>query len=141
STLIGEWGAFSGHPATPALTKSLLSIFERYLWSHTYWCYTSDLKDMPFVKALNRAYPQATGGELTSYHYDDEAEELTVTFVPSGLETVIYYPKTAQLTRDELHLSKGKIVKVDFQPYVEADGGVITVTIPPMDEEVTLTIG
>src|SRR5690625_644906 len=53
-TLIGEWGAFTNHPATPSLTKALIGIFERYLWSNTYWCYFNNFEEMPFVRSEER---------------------------------------------------------------------------------------
>lgn len=139
-TLIGEWGAFTNHQATPKLTKTLLQIFERNLWSHTYWCYTKDIREMPFVHVLNRAYPQETGGELLAYQYDDKTGQLEMTFIPNGQETILYHPNAAHLTDDQIK-STIEPKNVNIQPYSEADGGRILLQIQATDEEVTITIG
>lgn len=140
-TLIGEWGAFTNHSATSPLTKELIGIFERYLWSNTYWCYSSDLKEMPYVQALNRAYPQITGGQLISYHYDYDTGKITVTYVPSGHETLIYHPHTASISTADISLTGTIDYQSHIHSYPGANGGIITVVAPQSDAEITVIIG
>lgn len=140
-TLIGEWGAFTHHPATVNLTKALIRIFERYLWSNTYWCYSSDFKEMPYIQALNRAYPQITGGQLIDYHYDYDTGKINVTYVPSGLETLIYHPNAAHLSDEHITVTGVQDYQSNIHPYPGADGGTITVVTPQRDDEIIVTIG
>lgn len=138
--LVGEWGAFTDHSATVPLTKQLIKIFERYLWSNTYWCYTSSFKEMPYAKPLNRAYPQVTGGQLVSYDYDYEAEQLKMAYVSRGLETLIYHPNAAHLDQEKINVTGVQDFKAEIHSYPEAEGGVISIVIPEK-KQVTVVIG
>lgn len=140
-TLVGEWGAFTNHSATISLTKALIEIFERNLWSNTYWCYTHDFKEMPYVQALNRAYPQITGGQLMSYNYNHDTDKINITYVPSGLETVIYHPRAAHLSEEKIKVSGVQDYQSEIHSYSGAHGGTITVVTPRKDEAITVTIG
>lgn len=139
--LIGEWGAFTNHPATSSLTKTLIGIFERNLWSNTYWCYSSDFKEMPYVQALNRAYPQITAGRLISYHYNHDTGQISMKYVPSGLETLIYHPNTAHLSEDKVKVSGVQNYQSEIHSYPGANGGTITVVTPKKGGAITVTIG
>lgn len=140
-TLIGEWGAFTNHATTPSLTKALIEIFERNLWGNTYWCYSSDFKEMPYIEALNRAYPQITGGQLISYHYNHDTGKVNIKYISSGLETVIYHPNAAHLSEEKIKVSGAQDYQSDIHSYPGANGGTITVVTPEKDEEITVTIG
>src|SRR5699024_1408407 len=139
--LIGEWGAFTNHQTTVELTKDLIGIFERYLWSNTYWCYTSDIKKMPYVRALNRAYPQTTGGRLISYHYDYDSGKISVEYIPSGLESLIYHPKAAHLNEKKIIVTGTIDYQTDIHSYSGADSGIVSVVTAQGDEAITVTIG
>lgn len=139
--LIGEWGAFTNHPATPALAKALIRIFERYLWSNTYWCYTKGFKEMPYMHALNRAYPQVTAGLLISYHYNYDTDTISVKYVPSGGETVIYHPHSALLSAETIIVSGVQDYQAAIYPYSGANGGIVSVVTPQGKETITVTAG
>lgn len=140
-TLIGEWGAFTNHPVTYELTKDIVSIFERYLWSNTFWCWYDTFKGMPFVKALNRAYPQATAGKLNAYHYDYDAGVLTVDYVPSGGETRIYHPRAAQLRKEGIAVSGADGWSVELRPYGDEEGGIVSIVAPQGESSITVKVG
>ncbi|MEC0094170.1 cellulase family glycosylhydrolase [Paenibacillus macquariensis] len=139
--LIGEWGAFSNHPATFELSKSLISIFEKYLWSNTYWCWCDGFKDSPYTKALNRAYPQATGGVLVGYHYDYDTDILKVDYVPSGGETLIYHPRVALISKENVVVSGADACQIEFRPFPSSESGIVAIIAPQAEIGITVTVG
>lgn len=144
--LVGEWGAFSGHPATFELSKALIATFERYLWSNTYWCWCDGFRDAPYSKALNRAYPQAVGGVLVEYHYDYDTDIFAMEYVPSGSgsggQTLIYHPRVALLSGEDVAVSGADACRVELRPFADSDGGIIAVVATRRDgERIAVTIG
>ncbi|GIP53034.1 glycoside hydrolase family 5 protein [Paenibacillus vini] len=139
--LIGEWGAFTHHPATLDLTKALVAIFERYLWSNTYWCYVDNIKETPYAKALNRAYPQTTSGVLKGYRFDYERGVISVKYIPSGGETLIYHPHAARLSADDIVINGASDYKVEIREYPGSEAGVIAVVVPQSSKTITITAG
>lgn len=139
--LIGEWGAFTNHPATLGLSKALISIFEKYLWSNTYWCWCDGFRESPYSKALNRAYPQATGGTLIGYHYDYDTDIINVDYVPSGGETLIYHPHAALLSEENIVIVGANAWQVEFRPFPSLEGGIIAVIVPQDESKITVTVG
>jgi len=152
--LIGEWGAYNDHPATYGLTKAIVALFEEYLWSSTYWCWTDGFKEAPYAAGLNRAYPHATGGELLRYRYDYDAGRLEMEYVPDGGETVIYHPHAARLGEGAVVITGAEGCQVEIRPYrgMEnrqgesrpdggAQGGLVTVRAPKGDASVSVRIG
>lgn len=72
--LVGEWGAFGHDPDVLDHADYLLRLFERYLWSHTYWLYHDSFATAPVLQVLHRTYPQAVAGELIEYRNDRAAD-------------------------------------------------------------------
>ncbi|MEC0371746.1 cellulase family glycosylhydrolase [Paenibacillus chibensis] len=138
--LIGEWGAFSNHPATAALARQLIAIFEKYLWSNTYWCWCDGFRESPYSPVLQRAYPQAVGGVLEGYHYDYDTETFTMEFIPSGRETVIYHPQAALLGDGRIHAAGASGFEMEIRPYPGSDSGLIVLDIPQSDKRVSLRV-
>lgn len=138
-TLVGEWGAFTNHPATPKLTQALIEIFERNLWSNTYWCYFDGFEDMPYVQALNRAYPQVTAGNLLEYHFDYDSGKIRMSYVPAGGETLIYHPRARHLTTEDVVVSGTEDYQTTIEPYAASEGGIISV-VAKQDKENTVTV-
>lgn len=91
--LVGEWGAFSQNPITPSLVKLHIEIFEKYLWSNTYWCWHENMENLCFAPYLCRAYPMRTGGKLISYHYDYDTQMLTMQYQSDGSPCRIFHPR------------------------------------------------
>lgn len=139
--LIGEWGAFNANPATYALTKAVNRIFEQYLWSNTFWCWFEGFKDTPFAKALNRGYPQVTGGVLKSYQYDYDLERIRVEYVPNGGETRVYHPHAALLTADHVRISGAKDYQIERRPYPNSDSGLMIIRAEMDEHPVVVEIG
>lgn len=139
--LIGEWGAFNGNPATHGLTRAIVALFEGYLWSSTYWCWVDGFKEAPYASALNRAYPQATGGELLRYRYDYDAGRLEMDFVPNGAETVIYHPQASGLTGSDILIIGAEGCLTEIRPYDGAQGGLVIMRAPQGEASVSVRIG
>lgn len=139
--LFGEWGAFSNHPATYELSKAIIAIFERYLWSSTYWRWCDSFRESPYIKALNRAYPQVTGGTLVGYHYDYDLEILNVDYIPSGGETVIYHPRAASFSKDDIEISSTNACEVELRPFPDSESGFISIIAAQAESQISVTIG
>ncbi|MWV46087.1 cellulase family glycosylhydrolase [Paenibacillus sp. HJL G12] len=138
--LIGEWGAFTHHGATYELAQKLIFIFEKYLWSNTYWCWCDGFREAPYRQALQRAYPQATGGVLNGYHYDYDTGILTMDFISTGGETVIYHPRAAYLEKGHFTIDGASDCKIEIRPLPESGSGCVAVCIPETGGEVSIRI-
>ncbi|MGN7359785.1 cellulase family glycosylhydrolase [Paenibacillus sp. SAF-054] len=138
--LVGEWGAFTDHPATAELTRQLVAIFEKYLWSNTYWCWCDGFREAPYSQALRRAYPQLIGGDLEDYHYDYDTGTLTMAFIPSGGRTVVYHPHAGQIHKDMIHAAGAERLEAEIRPYPDAESGLIVLEIPPGNGCVTVRV-
>ncbi len=68
--LVGEWGALGLGEGVQGHARHVLAIFERYLWSHTYWCHQPGIGGAPAMRELCRSYPRAVAGELLAYGND-----------------------------------------------------------------------
>lgn len=76
-TLIGEWGAFYGHPGTLPAAKMVVRQLEKHLFSDTYWSYGSnkEINEAVYFPVLSRPYPSAISGNLIEYQTDLEKHE------------------------------------------------------------------
>lgn len=92
--IVGEWGAHGQYAEGLEHIEFLLSLFEKYLWSHTYWCYESKFDHSPVRKILIRPYPQAVCGELLSYRYDRQTDTFYMEWEERNCDasSVIYLP-------------------------------------------------
>lgn len=116
--LVGEWGGNAEGTEWLPHVEFLLSLFDSYQWSHTYWCYYDGILDAPLMGVLCRPYPQAVTGNIISYAHDRDNNTFTLTYrqeKPYDAPTEIYA----------------------HQPIasVETDG---TFTIKPLDETASI---
>ncbi|MEF7439391.1 cellulase family glycosylhydrolase [Paenibacillus lautus] len=139
--LVGEWGAFSQHPATYQLSRQIIAILERYLWSNTYWCWCDGFKEAPYAKALNRAYPQATAGVLSAYRYDHDNGSLSIDFVSSGGETLIYHPHLESISTNDVAVAGTDAYQIELRPFPDSKSGHLAITVPDQGNKITITIG
>ena len=107
--LIGEWGAFgnAGAEILPA-ARFHVSLFERFLFSNTYWAYTRELKNAAFLEALQRPIPKRVSGRLLAIRTDFDRGEFTCSWEEVAsvtAPTIIYLPKRAFMGRDAVKLS------------------------------------
>ncbi len=79
--IVGEWGGFSeGNEWFPHV-KFLLSLFDSYKWSNTYWAHFGGLFDTELFKdVLTRPYPRAVTGEIISYCHNRDEESFILTY-------------------------------------------------------------
>ncbi|MDR1629024.1 MAG: cellulase family glycosylhydrolase [Oscillospiraceae bacterium] len=78
--LVGEWGGNSEGTEWLPHVEFLLSLFDRYQWSHTYWCYYDGILDSPLMGVLRRPYPRAVTGNILSYAHDRDENTFTLTY-------------------------------------------------------------
>lgn len=76
-TLIGEWGAFYGHPGTLPAAKMVVHQLEKHLFSDTYWSYGSskEIDKAVYFPFLSRPYPSVVSGKLIKYQTDLDKQE------------------------------------------------------------------
>ncbi len=91
-TIVGEWGAFPSRSFTNDLIRFMNDILEKNLWSDTYCEYHAGMELDPNFTALRRAYPMEISGQLLSYHYDEAASALDLTYDAKPGESKIYLP-------------------------------------------------
>ncbi|GIP34783.1 hypothetical protein J2TS4_39930 [Paenibacillus sp. J2TS4] len=139
--LIGEWGAFTNHSSTFDLSKSLIAIFEQYLWSNTYWCWTKNFENSPYAKALNRAYPQVTGGQLVGYHYDYDTNIVSVNYISTGRETWIYHPCAALLSKEDVVVSGAEHCQIELRPFPNVASGIVSIVAPQGQNMLSVEVG
>jgi len=70
--LVGEWGAFGGHPNTLPAAQMVVNQIEKHLFSDTYWAYSSsrEMDGAPYFPVIARPYPAAVAGILLRYESD-----------------------------------------------------------------------
>lgn len=126
--IVGEWGAFTDFDVTYELAIALIKIFEKYLWSNTFWCYYPGIEKCKFVNALNRAYPMSTGGELTEYSYDYKSGEFSMECRNVSLPaiTVIYYPELENVSLSNIRV-EGAECDIEIEKYEAGKGGKISI--------------
>ncbi len=127
--VVGEWGAFAHYEDTIPQCRYLISLFEKNLWSSTYWCYHNNLDNAPVLKYLKRAYPIAMVGKTISYHYDFENRNFTCKWDEgenkSG-KSELYLPfMTKSEEHDVLRKEDGCIVRI------KATGGIREISLTP----------
>lgn len=79
--IVGEWGSF-GDDTDDWLPhiNHLFGVFEKYKWSHTYWCYIEGFFENRLMKVFRRPFPKAVSGTIDSYHYDIDTKIFTLDF-------------------------------------------------------------
>lgn len=129
--ILGEWGAFPQKAECEELTRALLRVIEKNLWSQTYWCWHPDFKNDPSTRALRRAYPMSTAGELLSYRYDAVASRLHMIYAPEEGVSRVFHPNSA-----DVRAIRGEIKNITFKPY-----GVVEIEAEPSGGPIELIIG
>lgn len=105
--VVGEWGAHGMYAEGLAHIEHLLDKFDAYKWSQTYWCYHEGIEKAPVMSRLNRPYPRAVCGEITSYGYDRIHQIFYLKWQEDkGEESIIYLPREPKqilLDEKEIH--------------------------------------
>ena len=143
--LIGEWGAYggSGTEIVPAAEFNA-RLFEKHLFSDTYWDYGQEIANASYLPALVRAAPERVSGTLVSYANDPEAGTFICVWneQPAILApTRIYIPERVR--------TNGYTVAVEppGQPHAEeplaGDKGAVVLVVPAtgqaMERRMTVT--
>ncbi|WP_203568531.1 glycoside hydrolase family 5 protein [Aestuariimicrobium ganziense] len=69
--IVGEWGAFGRHVGVTDHGTHLLDLFDRFGWSHTYWCWERDFADTEAARVLRRSRPRAVDGTIDHFGSDN----------------------------------------------------------------------
>ena len=117
--LVGEWGAHYHYEDGLSHVEHILSIFDKNLWSNTYWCYVDNFYNVPALDVLKRPYPQAVCGEILEYEYNRRDKVFTMKWDESGhnATSIVYIPtKDFQLDMDGdydiEHFEDSTIIKI-----------------------------
>ena len=137
--MVGEWGAFTDFDVTYELAIAIIKKFEKYLWSNTFWCYYSGMEKCKYIKALKRAYPMSTSGELLEYGYDYHSGNFNLVCqnISTSAVTVIYYPEVKYITLNDIEI-EGSECDVEIKKYSRGSSG--TVIIKPKNKTERLAI-
>ncbi len=108
--IIGEWGAFysNEHPAVVAQADHILSIYEKKLFSDSYWSYFNELDKMPYFEVLKKPYPMAVNGRLMKYEYLFATGELTTEWIEDGDRSnpsMFYIPDIGLINEQDLEIT------------------------------------
>jgi len=129
--LIGEWGALGGEtPGRTELAHTNLKIFEKYLFSNTYWAYGLGTEKYSYFEALIRPYPAYIAGELISYSYDTKTGKFTCRWNEKAdikAPTKIYIPKLKAVSQNDIVM----IPEVDgniIEPLADSEGGYLIIS-------------
>ena len=91
-TIVGEWGAFPSRAFTNDLIQFMNGILEENLWGDAYCEYHAGMEEDPNFTALRKAYPAEISGQLLSYHFDETASTLELTYDAKPGESKVYLP-------------------------------------------------
>lgn len=93
--MVGEWGAHGNYSDGLYHIEHILQIFDKYLWSSTYWCYFHGFENAPVLEILKRPYPQAVCGQILFFNYDYQLKEFNMEWdeKDGNVATLIYLPQ------------------------------------------------
>lgn len=77
---VGEWGGGCYPYDWIPHAEFLLDLFDKYKWSHIYWCYNLQINNSPVMDMLCRAHPVAVCGEIIEYRFSKEEKKFTLRF-------------------------------------------------------------
>lgn len=139
--LVGEWGAFTDFDITYELAIALIKLFEKYLWSNTFWCYYSGMEKCKYINALNRAYPMSASGELVEYNFDFQSRNFTLVCqnISTSATTVIYYPDAEHITLNDIR-TEGAECEIEIKKYNMGSSGTVIITPINATERLTVCI-
>lgn len=125
--IVGEWGGYSEGTEWFPHVKFLLSLFDSYKWSNTYWAHFIELRETElFNDVLTRPYPRAVTGEIVSYCHNREEESFTLSYKQDkvyDVPTEIFVHKPVkgveadgEYTITPIENSQGSVVKLTTSP-------------------------
>ncbi len=123
--VVGEWGNFPSAGYTRDLIEHMNRILEKNLWSSTYHQYAFGMEDDPNYSSLERGYPAATAGRLVAYHYDRDAQRLSVEWEARGGGGSRFYHPNIDLAAANLELSGNGNITIEKSAF--GPGGYVTV--------------
>ncbi len=134
---LGEWGAYYQHgEAIVPVAQYGISLIEQNLFGHAYWSYNPGTENLAYFKeALLRPYPTYVNGNLLSYHFDHNLQQLNVEWQEDGISswpTIIYIPWLSRLQKQNVKIS---IEKID-----DSDAGWVTINPKPKGGKRTLLL-
>ena len=104
--MVGEWGAFMHNPDVVAYAGQIISLFETWQWSHTYWSWHEKFELAPVLAVLRRTYPQAVAGRIVRCGNNRAAKTFELVWdddISCGAPSLIYLqdtPKSVVLEGD-----------------------------------------
>ncbi len=115
---VGEWGAYGGnHPNYAETSAAVMSLFEEFKCSHTYWAYSDiDFSRKAYYPVLNRAYPAVISGRLNYYTYNHQTKDFIVEWESTGLEKYpswIFFPDENFLDSQNIHMVPASKISIE----------------------------
>ncbi len=98
--MVGEWGQFGSSEHFFNHAEFMLSKFDEYQWSQTYYCFVMEFimshKSSPLLDILVRPHPIAVCGDIDYYRHDRENNSFTLKFTQDkeyDVPTILYAHK------------------------------------------------
>jgi len=142
--LIGEWGALGGEsPGRTELAHKNIRLFEKYLFSNTYWAYHKGTEDYSYFKhGVIRPYPSEIAGQLVSYAYDPVKGEFTCKWLEKAIidaPTRLYIPVLDNVLHESIELLPDADT-IGLEPIEDSEGGYVIVEPLGKDQKREITI-
>ncbi len=140
--LIGEWGAYgtAGREILPTAWFNV-ALFEKYLFSDTFWVYDRSLVNAACLEAVRRPFPVRVNGALLSYQTDFEQRRFSCSWKEDPAVTAptrIYLPRRIFTSRDNVRLQPlGAGFTVET---VGGSGEHVDIVIPPAEAHPNRTL-
>ncbi|MFY9176396.1 MAG: cellulase family glycosylhydrolase [Caldicoprobacterales bacterium] len=93
--MVGEWGAHGDYSEGLYHIEHILQIFDKYMWSSTYWCFYDGFENTPVLGVLKRPFPQAVCGRILHFRYDYQSKRFYMEWDEENghAPTIIYLPQ------------------------------------------------
>ncbi len=129
--LIGEWGALGeDSPGRTELAHKNLRLFEKHLFSNTYWAYSKGTENYSYFKnGIVRPYPSETAGKLIEYNYSPVTGEFKCKWYEKAnisAPTRIFIPVLDDLLHESFHLTPGTNA-INTEAIEDSEGGYIVI--------------
>lgn len=135
----GEFGVVASSPGAADFVGHAFDLADQHLAGLSYWTYQGayaptepDGTPRPLLAALVRAYPVATGGDLSAVHWDAATRTLTVSWTQKGdAETLVAVPDSLFPHGIQVFGAEVRGEPADGLLRVTAEPGPVTMTVRP----------
>ncbi|MGG4342446.1 hypothetical protein [Paenibacillus lautus] len=78
---------------------------------------------------------------LLAYRYDHDNGSLSIDFVSSVGETLIYHPHLESISKGGVAVAGTDAYQIELRPFPDSKSGILAITVPDQGNTITVTIG